>query len=191
MLRGLRGAFSISDSFFRKFPNAILYAIVALVMPEPIIALRPESDADAEFVSRLYADGRRTEIEQFGWDELTAANFLAMQCAFREKAYRLQFGQLDRDIVLADEVEAGRLLVKRGRGSISIVDIALLTHFQGRGIGTKLVRDLQMEAAKLGVALRLRVGLANTSATRLYSRLGFKRIDISDSDELLEWRSGT
>ena len=56
------------------------------------------------------------------------------------------------------------------------VDIALLPRYCNRGIGTRLLRELQSEAAAAGKPLRIHVERVNP-ALRLYERLGFRQIE--------------
>jgi ribosomal protein S18 acetylase RimI-like enzyme len=70
-----------------------------------------------------------------------------------------------------------------------VVDITLLPEFRGRGIGTRLIRDLMDEGARTGSRVTLYVEAFNP-AYRLYTRLGFQRIDEYGAYELLEWRPG-
>ena len=78
------------------------------------------------------------------------------------------------DVIVVDGQPVGRLYVARWSDEIRIVDIALLSDYCNRGIGTTLLRGLQSEAAAAGKPLRIHVERFNP-ALRLYERLGFRR----------------
>ena len=97
-----------------------------------------------------------------------------MQFNAQRQSYAMQFPHLDQQVILRDQVPAGRLLVDRGEHDILLVDIALLPEHRNAGIGTTLIKALQAEAARAGKPLRLHVEFFNP-ARRLYERLGFAR----------------
>ena len=66
------------------------------------------------------------------------------------------------------------------------MDIALLKSFRGRGVGARLLTDLQAEAAAAGKALRIHVERFNP-ALSLYARLGFRLIEDRGVYLFLEW----
>jgi ribosomal protein S18 acetylase RimI-like enzyme len=75
-------------------------------------------------------------------------------------------------VIEVDERPAGRLYVHRGPSDIRIMDIAVAPEFRGRGIGTRLLRDLMDEAEASGRKLSIHVEM-NNPARSLYERLGF------------------
>ena len=60
--------------------------------------------------------------------------------------------------------------------------------YQGRGIGTQVVRDVLAEARDRGVPARISVEVDNPLARALYERLGFKAYGETERDVLLEAR---
>jgi ribosomal protein S18 acetylase RimI-like enzyme len=58
-----------------------------------------------------------------------------------------------------------------------------------RGIGARVLRDLQAEAAAAGKPLRIHVERFNP-ALRLYERLGFRPVEGRGVYLFLEWQSG-
>ena len=92
------------------------------------------------------------------------------------------------DVILVDGQPAGRLYVAREDDEIRIVDIALLPEYRNRGIGTRLLRGLQSEAAAAGKPLSIHVERFNP-ALRLYERLGFRQIEDQGVYLFMEWRS--
>lgn len=76
-------------------------------------------------------------------------------------------------IVRSDNQDIGMFKVKRNSDKWEIIQIQLLPNYQHLGIGTKLIKSLQAEASKQGVAIFLSVLKVNP-AKQLYERLGFE-----------------
>ncbi len=152
------------------------------------ISLRPAQASDAALLFRLYASTRAEEMALFQWDEAQAQAFLQMQFNMQKRSYEMQFPAAQHSIILMDGQEVGRLMVDRAPSELLLVDIALLPEVRGHGIGGKLIRELQEEAAREGKAVRLTV-VRNNPALRLYERLGF--VTVGDDGIYLEmlWRA--
>ncbi len=153
----------------------------------PPVTLRPARPEDQAFLFDLYAGTRRDEMAAWGLDEAMLAALLKMQFAGQQGTYRTQFPEADHHIILHGEQPIGRLLVDRGGEQIVLVDVALLPEARGAGLGTRLLRQLQEEAAAKGLPLRLKVLLSNP-ARRLYRRLGFVGLGEDGVYEQMEWR---
>ena len=143
-------------------------------MTESNITLRLVAASDDEFLRDLYCSTRRAEVAQFGWDQEQAEAFLRMQFASRRMAYKMQFPSAEHEIILFGEMPAGCMIVDRSETKLSLIDIAVLPQFQGRGIASHLVRQLQDESAKSAILLVLRVDKVNLHAFNLYKKLGFE-----------------
>ena len=154
----------------------------------PVITLRPAQPDDDDFLFDLYASTRRAEMEAWGLDEAMLASMLRMQFNGQQGTYRAQFPQADHHIIVHEDQPAGRILIDRAGPEIVLVDVALLPALRGRGIGTRLLKDLLAEAAEKGRAVRLKVVLTNP-ARRLYMRLGFTGLGNDGVYEQMEWRS--
>ena len=73
-----------------------------------------------------------------------------MQFDAQDTEYRRHNPDGRFDVIEVDGEPAGRLYVDRRPGDLRIVDIALLPDFRGRGIGRRLIADLQRQAAAEG-----------------------------------------
>jgi ribosomal protein S18 acetylase RimI-like enzyme len=74
----------------------------------------------------------------------------------------------------------GRLWVAESEWEIRILDIAVLREFRGLGVATAVLRETIENARMTGRAARLSVRQDNTSALRLYRRLGFESCRVTD-----------
>jgi ribosomal protein S18 acetylase RimI-like enzyme len=109
-----------------------------------------------------------------------------MQAQIQEQHFARHYDYLDRRTVCINGFSAGRLLVDRTPSSFTIVDIALLPSFRGRGIGSLLIRDLLDEAAAFDVTVHVSI-LKQNPAVGLCERFGFgDATDLGDS-WLLTW----
>jgi ribosomal protein S18 acetylase RimI-like enzyme len=124
------------------------------------------------------------------WTEMEKSAFVEMQFRAQDQYYREHYPNTSYDVILSDGQEVWRLYVSRWSDEIRIVDIALLPEFCNRGIGTRVLRDLQVEAAAAGKPLRIHVERFNP-ALRLYERLGFRQLEDRGVYLFLEWVSGS
>jgi ribosomal protein S18 acetylase RimI-like enzyme len=137
------------------------------------IALRPVQDGDEPFLHRVYAGTRAEELAVVPWSPEQKAAFVAQQFAAQTFHYAQHYPGMSADVILVDDVPAGRLLVDRRDDAILIVDISLLPEQRGRGVGSALLREVLDEATAAGKRVVIHVERFNR-ALRLYERLGFR-----------------
>lgn len=138
---------------------------------EPVdLVLREATAEDGPFLLDVYASTRLEELEGFGWSDDQKRAFIKMQFDARERTYP----RVDNRIIVLNGRPVGRILVDRGEASILLRDIALLTEYRNRGLGSRLIKDLMNEATSAGKPITLHV-VALSPAVRLYERLGFRR----------------
>ena len=135
--------------------------------------LRAVEEGDRDFLVELYASTREEELALVDWDAATKAAFVEQQFAAQDAHYRRNYPGATLDVVEEDGERAGRLYVHRGASDIRIMDIVLAPDFRGRGIGTRLLRELIAEAEDSGRKLSIHVEV-NNPARALYDRLGFR-----------------
>ena len=144
--------------------------------------LREAKPEDEQFLFDVYASTRQEELEGLGWDDNQKRDFIKMQFLARERSYP----RVDDRIIVLNERPIGRMLVDRIDSEILLRDIALLTQYRNRGLGTILINDLMKEAAVSGKPVRLHV-LATSAAVRLYERLGFSRTSEEAAYLEMKW----
>ncbi len=151
----------------------------------PPLILRPASEADAEFVARLYGDSRLgcEHADEAGAGQRESATFAGanQDLHFRERHPDARF-----DVLEIDGEPIGRFGVARGATEFVIVDITLLPEYRGRGIGNELLGLLQDEAGATSTPILLHLGKDNP-ARSLYRRLGFVALDDAGPHIVMRW----
>jgi ribosomal protein S18 acetylase RimI-like enzyme len=124
--------------------------------------LRAATGEDRAFLYRLHVAALKEYVERtWGWDD-------ADQAARFERRFDPQAYQ----VVVVGGRDIGAIQVERRDREIALNNIQVLPAFQGRGIGTAVICDLQAEARARGAVLSLQVLKVNP-ARKLYERLGF------------------
>jgi ribosomal protein S18 acetylase RimI-like enzyme len=143
------------------------------------ITLRPATAADLPFLQRLHRESMGPHVlAQWGtWDDVEQAKHFA------------KVAPEEHEIILEDGHPIGCLLVRETPELLGLSRIWIAPEAQGRGIGTRLVRELCDRAARAGLPLQLRCMKVNP-AQRLYRRLGFRVLDETETHFLMEWRVG-
>jgi ribosomal protein S18 acetylase RimI-like enzyme len=141
------------------------------------LRVRPALTGDRAFLFDVRRAALRVYVEQTsGWDE-------AEQRAIADR----EFAELPYAVVEEHGRPVGYLCVLHERAHDFVEEIALLPEAHGRGIGTRLMRDVLHAARQRGVPVRLSV-FAGNPAQALYARLGFEVVRVEDPRVLMEWR---
>ena len=151
------------------------------------VSLRPVTDADDEFLLSVYAGTREDELALVPWSDEQKYQFLKSQFDLQRQHYDANYDGIQYDVILFDQQPAGRIWISRS-DEIRLLDIALLSAFQNRGVGTVLLRGLIEEAVREKKPLRHMVFLLNTDAKRFYERLGFVVFEEVGAYLHMEWR---
>lgn len=150
------------------------------------IGLRPVTDDDLPFLSRLYFSTREEEMRVVAWtDELKQA-FLQMQFTAQKTHYDAHYPDAEFLVIEKEGAAVGRLYVDRAPEDIRIVDISLLPEFRGSGIGTMLLKEILDEGAATSRPVTIHVERYNP-ALRLYERLGFRHVADNGVYYLMQW----
>ena len=152
------------------------------------VSLRAVTDADQEFLVGVYASTRAAELAQVDWDDSQKDAFIRWQFAMQKQEYDARYPNARYEVILVDDQPAGRIWVGTDDTQIRLLDIALLTEFQNRGVGGYLLRQLIDEARRAQKPLRHMVFMLNDNAHRFYERLGFVTIDDVGGYKHMEWR---
>jgi GNAT superfamily N-acetyltransferase len=129
--------------------------------------LRPATPADNELCYQIHRAAMRAYIEAiWGWDEAVQRDF-----------HNRRFDPAHTQIVTVDGHDAGVLIVDHRPTETYLGRIALHPDYQGRGIGSHLIKRILQEAATSHQPLTLDVLTVNPRAYRLYQHLGFQEVD--------------
>jgi len=129
----------------------------------PEWSLRPATDDDREFLFDLHRVTMGAYVDAtFGWDER------AQRALFDES-----FVPDTREVIQVAGEDAGVLVLEASDAEIWLTLIELQPRFQGTGIGRAVVESVLQRAAETDKPVALRVLRVNSSARRLYERLGF------------------
>ncbi len=139
------------------------------------VTLRPITDADLDFLHRLYATTREDELKQVPWTAEQKAAFVRQQFEAQHAFWQENYTDTNWDLIVRDGEPIGRLYVARWPNDIRIVDIALMPEHRGSGIGTRLLKRVFAEADGAGKPVSIHVESYNP-AKRLYERLGFVQV---------------
>lgn len=140
-------------------------------MSPPAYTLRPATPADEPFLYALFRATMRASINQLwgDWDEARWSRF-----------FRDQFQAARYQVVQVGGADVGALVVDVRSDEVYLDTVEIAPGYQGRGLGTAIVRAVLEDAAERGLPVRLQVNRANR-ARALYERLGFREVGRSDT----------
>ncbi len=142
----------------------------------PSVTFKPATIEDFDFVWRLYRDLMKDLTEDMvGWRE--------------DKQHALILSAVAAgsvDIIMIEGQCAGWLETDEDDEALYLHQIYVAPEFQGRGLGSEIMRGLLAEARAKRKPVRLSVMRNNAGAKRLYQRLGFEVIGQDDEKYHLE-----
>ena len=150
----------------------------------PPFCFRPATDGDAALVFAIFAAGRSPELGLQAWSPEQREQFLRMQYRAQTQAYRNRYPQADYQLIEWEEQVIGRWLLAEQDAEFNLVDICLLPHFRGQGLGALLLSGLITYAEGRNLPVRLQVAMTNP-ALHLYLRLGFQVTEQSENSVYL------
>ena len=140
--------------------------------------LRSARASDRDFLYALNEATMRDYVERvWGWDD-------EAQAAFFDNRFQPDAWQ----VIQVGGQEIGVLILEEREGEIYLAEIQILPNWQGRGIGSAIVRSLMDSAVTAGKPVTLRVLHVNKRARALYERLGFRPIKQIDTHTYLTWQ---
>jgi len=149
------------------------------------IKLRPATANDEPFLRELYASTRADELSVLDCDEKQKMAFVEMQFNAQTQQYQMSYPDAERSLILNDERPIGRMIVDKSE-ELTLVDIALLPEYRGRGIGSRLISTLLVKASAAGKPVSLHV-LRYNRAVQLYTRLGFSMVGEDGMYFRMKW----
>jgi ribosomal protein S18 acetylase RimI-like enzyme len=138
--------------------------------------LRPRTQGDLDFLSRLYAATREEELRAVNWTDAQKTAFLQDQFDKQHRHYLEHYPLAQWLVIEREGVPAGRIYLEQTLREIRLMDVALLRAYRGQGVGTALMRSLLAHGDESGLPVTLHVEPFNP-AMRLYRRLGFVDVE--------------
>ncbi len=133
------------------------------------IRQRPATFADKPFVNGIFRMVMKPYIEGTWADESEREACYARNDACNENTVILEY----------DGKPIGYFSVKRPPGKLIFYQAHLFPEYQGKGIGTSIIRQVLREAEEKNLSVKL-TALQINPACRLYQKMGFR---IARSDE--------
>ncbi len=151
------------------------------------ITLRPLREDETEFWREIFYDSVRSHFLSLNLPESETDNLIEFQYQAQSLDYEKNYPLVSNNIVLFNAERVGRLIYSTEHGDLHIIEMAILTEFRGRGIGTKLFRWFFDESRRSGLPIRFYVEKGNP-AFRLYRRLGFEVVADVNTHFQLAWK---
>ena len=141
------------------------------------MTVRPATDSDQPTLFDLHRAVFHGHIEKiWGWDENWQRDNFAAEFAGAATSVIEQNGRIVGYVQILDKEDR-----------IHVQNIAISPEYQGKGIGSRILKNLQLQAAARQVPLRLGAFRTNTLAQKLYERLGFRRTGATDTHIEMSW----
>jgi ribosomal protein S18 acetylase RimI-like enzyme len=143
------------------------------VIDVPGIEFREAEPRDEGFLRALYRSTRDAELALTGWSEAARQAFADSQFTLQDRHYREHYRSASFLVIERAGTPIGRLYLQRGDRELRVIDVLLAAQCRNAGIGTAILKGLQADAARDGLAVTLHVEARNP-ARALYARLGFR-----------------
>ncbi|MDH3451509.1 MAG: GNAT family N-acetyltransferase [Gammaproteobacteria bacterium] len=139
------------------------------------LRVRPQASGDQRLLLQLFSEARAGAFAALGWSPQQLESFLYAQFKAQSLDYARRFPGARFDVIEIGNRTVGRFYVARLAGGYVLIDIYIAAAWRGRGIATRLIRDLQAEAGggKSPISLHVHV---DSPARELYTRLGFTAV---------------
>lgn len=151
----------------------------AFITDVPDLRLRPAQAGDNAFMRQLFDTTRTEQFTRGGLQGALLDRLLEQQFQLQAKGHARQFPDAISYIVERQQSAIGRLLLHCSASVWHVVDIALLPHCTGQGMGTAIMAGIETAARRQGAdVLTLTVLAGNIGARRFYARLGFTEAGV-------------
>jgi ribosomal protein S18 acetylase RimI-like enzyme len=150
------------------------------------VNLRPESPSDQDFIRRLILQTVAEELGADAWPEPMRGHLLGIQFEARRQSHRAIYPDAASEVIEADGRDAGWIVVMTMPHEVRLVEIMVAAEFRRQGIGSAAIGEVLASAQSAGTPVRLNVNVTNGGAIRLYERLGFRRIDGDEVQQVME-----
>lgn len=150
-------------------------------------ALRTANASDEPYLRRLYKSTHGQQFVLPAFAVTQRESLVRMQFNAQRTGYRQQYPKSEDFVVVIADEPVGRLWIDESGEKVVVVDIAIASEHQGRGIGRKVLQHILEKADAAGKSVRLTVDRMNARAYGLYRRLSFE--DCGGNDVYIEMQS--
>ena len=142
-------------------------------------SLIPASNSDEEWLDTLRRRAYRKLFDATwgGWDE-----------ARHQRHFSESWNDGCISIIVTDGHPVGMIQLLEAGDSVEVAEIQILPEQQNLGLGAAVLADVIEVACRRNKFVSLYLGLKNTAAYRLYTRLGFKETERSDTHIYMTYR---
>lgn len=146
---------------------------------QPSYSLRQATEDDFDFLYALHVSTiREAVVATWGpWDE-----------GFQRKWFEDHWDPRPQQVIVVEGQDVGVLKLERYQDELFLALIEVAPAWQGRGLGTAVIRDVQAQAREAGVPVTLQVLKGNPRARQLYERLGFEVVEEQDKRLVMRYR---
>jgi ribosomal protein S18 acetylase RimI-like enzyme len=130
---------------------------------------RPATPRDIALLRGFFADAH---IELTVLPPDTRFVLVDMQFRAQRRQHTAQYPDAQHDILVADGVEVGRVLVDRSQGDCHIIDISVALGHRRAGIATTVLAEIIEAAVATGQRVWLTIWGGNAAARQLCERAG-------------------
>jgi GNAT superfamily N-acetyltransferase len=133
----------------------------------------------------------RAELEsdqRLLWDLFAADRvplLLGIQYTGRQASFSVQWPHAEGYVIEVDSVPVGRLLLNRTEALWWVVDLAVLPHRRGEGIGSLVMADLVRNSGMIGARLGLKVE-HESPARAFFEGHGLKMVGEAEDQVILQ-----
>jgi ribosomal protein S18 acetylase RimI-like enzyme len=144
------------------------------ILPE--FSLRPAGPGDDEFALGLYLPITREFLCDIpGWDDARII-----------ERFRKTYDPVQVQVICVNGTDVGWMQLSELDEGLHLDQLHLVEAYRGRGIGTRLMKDLQSQAQSRDLPFRLNVMRAN-SAIEFYRGLGFAVVGEDNEKYQMQW----
>jgi len=140
------------------------------INPIPPIDFRPAVDGDLDFLYAMHVATMKDYVNQtWGWDD-----------SFQESLFRKNYDPARIQVITFDDKDIGMISLEEREDDVFLRAIEILPSHQNQSIGARIVQEIIHDAAARQKPVLLYVLKVNP-AKRLYERLGFPVIEVTDT----------
>lgn len=135
-------------------------------MEREMVLYRQANDNDFEWTFRIKENSTRELVEKiWGWEDTAQRNY-----------HKEKFDPLKIKVIIYHQEEVGYISATEDDNTVFVENILIEKSFQGKQIGTQVLRDVISKASEHKKNVELQVFKINEEAKKLYHRLNFKII---------------